>query len=287
MRGKHEYIDIVVVGYKSGDDIHRLMGDLGTMGRRPFQLHYFDNSENSRTLTSLWNDLAWRGRGQHIAFLNTDIRISPAWDIRLIEALERDRTIGVAIPRPVGHDWTALACPGAKPMDPTVEAIPPPPEAMERIAAYLEPEKGTCGFAECNAAFYTVLMRRDLWESLKGFDERYRFYGQDHDFQRRLRARTGRLAASVYGSGVWHQCGGSVKKAMGYVDFNDEMRQQGFVTEAIQEGILKEWDLMDDAGRAAVREDPKYNRMPLFPEMPEESEERTVVTGEEDRRDDA
>jgi hypothetical protein len=258
-------IDIVMVAYRSEADLPDVLEGLKTMSSLPHELHFHDNIGNTKTLTIAWNELASRGKAGYIVFLNTDIRLSPEWDARLVAGIERHADAGAVMPRPVGHDWQKL-------LDPTKEAYPdfnvaPPPthDAMRRLAdAWKDLDTDYSFGGGCNAAFYAVMIRRSAWEALKGFDERYRFYGQDHDFQRRLLSRFGKYAMGISSAPVWHRCGGSVRKAAerGEVDFNGEMRHCGAIGEATKNGSMLEWDLLTDADRLRIRSNPKYNRMP-------------------------
>jgi hypothetical protein len=74
----------------------------------------------------------------------------------------------------------------------------------------------------------------------------------------------GKAAVRVRCSPVWHRCAGSVHEAAvrGEVDFGAEMRHNGDMSHAVKSGRLREWDAMSDEERAAVRSDPRYNRMP-------------------------
>lgn len=257
-------IDVCVVAYRSEEDMPDLEIDLTLMSRHPIQLHLFDNTGNPKTLTIAWNDLARQGSAPYLAFLNTDIRISPGWDERLVDALEASKDVGVVLPMPVGHDWAVRSGLGNE--FPRESVCPTPVrEAMCRIseAAKGDPDLYSFGGA-CNAAFYAVLMKRSLFMDLKGFDERFRFYGQDHDFQRRVLARYGKYSIRVNRSVVWHRVSGSTMKASehGEVDFHNELVHLGKVTDATTTGKVSPWDKLSDEERAAVRLDPIYGQMP-------------------------
>lgn len=255
-------LDVVVVGYRSGEDWEALARDLPVMCALPFELHYFDNSENGKTLTVAWNDLARQGDAPYIAFLNTDIRISPEWDLRLSDALAKIPALGCALGNPVGHGWpTMLEPPGESFPDPAY-APAPPPEAMTTIAAKLKDNESFEHFPHRNAAFFAVMVRRRDWEALQGFDERFRFYGQDHDFQRRIGARLDMRVSRVNRAPIWHRCGGSIKKAAGSVNFGNELRHMGVLLKGIKEKRHVDWDRLSSEERKMVRKDLIYSRMP-------------------------
>jgi hypothetical protein len=259
-------IDIVMVAYRSEADLPDVLEGLKTMSALPHTLHFHDNIGNTKTLTMAWNELAARGCSEYIAFLNTDIRLSPDWDARLVAGLDRHVDAGVVMPKPVGHDWRTVLDP-SQPLYPDSSTAPAPThDAMKRLSALWKGQDGDYSFGGCcNAAFYTVVMRRSVWESLQGFDVRYRFYGQDHDFQRRLFHRFGKYAILIANAPVWHRCGGSVLKAKerGEVNFAAEMDHCGEIDAALADGQMKEWDLLNDVERAMIRFNQKYNRIPI------------------------
>lgn len=260
-----EAIDVCVVAYRSEEDLPALEADLTLMSRCDVRLHLFDNTGNPKTLTIAWNDLAAKGDAPYIAFLNTDIRLSPAWDERLVAGIQKHDGAGVVMPEPVGHDWPVLSGKGERDFSRSSVCPTPPRDAMSTISAKFEGRTDDYSFGgACNAAFYAVLLRRDFWNVMKGFDERFRFYGQDHDFQRRMLSRHNRYAIRVRSSAVWHRCAGSTTKAAerGEVDFQNELEHHGKTKDAIGSGRMKEWDLLSEEERRAVRQNALYAKMP-------------------------
>lgn len=254
-----------MVAYRSEADLPSVLEGLKTFNSFPHELHFHDNIGNTKTLTMAWNELASRGKADYIVFLNTDIRLSPEWDARLIAGIERHADAGAVMPRPVGHDWPKLVDPAKSAYPESNTAPAPPPEAMKHLADAWKDQENDYSFGgDCNAAFYAVMVRRSIFEALKGFDERLRFYGQDHDFQRRVMNRFGKYTIIIANAPVWHRCGGSVQKAAerGEVNFSAEMQHCGLITESLKNGSMLEWDILTDEERQKIHRNPKYNRMP-------------------------
>lgn len=256
-------LDIVIVAYRSEADLPSVLSGIETMTALRHKVHLFDNIGNPKTLTIAWNDLARQGFADYIAFLNTDIRLSPAWDLRAVEGLSRHDTVSI-MANPVGHDWPEVAFgEGPKYPDPAV-APAPTVEAMARIAMKWRDRRDDYGYGECNAPYFAVIVKREAWESLHGFDERFRFYGQDHDFQRRAYLKFGKPTVRVASSAIWHRCAASTREAAvrGEVDLNAEMVHCGKVMQQIASGSLKPWDQLSDMERQSVRRSTLYSRMP-------------------------
>ncbi len=254
-------VDVVVVGYKSGEDLECLIYDLSLMSTRPHRLFVFDNTGNPKTLTRAWNDLGMAGTSEFVAFLNTDIRISPDWDNRLARCLEERAEVGVAIGQPLGHDWPIFLDPPGKPYSTPSTAPAPTRECMTRASAKFAEDGTVYHFADCLAAFYAVMVKREYWMSLKGYDERFRFYGQDHDLQRRLKA-DGLKTVRVRSCPIWHRCYGSTMKAHGEVDFTNEMRHCDAMRTQVMGGVIPPWHKLSDREIAEVRANPLYNQIP-------------------------
>lgn len=254
-----------MVAYRSEADLPDVLEGLKTMSSLPHELHFYDNIGNTKTLTIAWNELASRGKADYIVFLNTDIRLSPGWDERLVDGIERHADAGAVMPKPIGHDWGKLLDPSREPYPDSSVAPAPTHDAMRQLAEAMKDDEGDYSFGGgCNAAFYAVMIRRSIWEALKGFDERFRFYGQDHDFQRRVMNRFGKYTIIIANTPVWHRCGGSVRKAAerGEVNFSAEMQHCGMVSELLKGGSILEWDILEDLDRQRIHANPRYNRMP-------------------------
>jgi len=258
-------LDIVMVAYHSEVDLPHVFTGLKTGSAYPHTLHFYDNFGNKKTLTIAWNDLAREGKAEYIVFLNTDIRLSPEWDRRLVEGMERHPDAAVVLPNPVGHGWPQTAGMKAPLYTDPIKAPAPTPGAMAAISEKWASNRNDISFGDdCNAAFFAVMVRRDLWEKMRGFDERFRLYGQDHDFQRRCFWRERRYSFRIASSAVWHRCAGSVRKAAssGEVNMQAEMVHCGETGRAIIQGKMPHWDHLSDAQRSSIRKDPRYNRMP-------------------------
>lgn len=251
-------VDVVVVGYRPGDETARLLREIPVLTKRPHKLHYFDNTGNPKNLSAAWNDLGRAGSAPFIAFLNPDIAISPEWDERMASCLESHPEAGAVLPSGVGGNGVFRLL--NKAVYPGRYGCPPSPEDMRALGAWAAQQSGLYAFSATDPApFWAVMMRRCDWESLKGFDERLRFYGQDHDMQHRLRKR-GLSTVMTFSCAVYNFGSLPTKRAMqfGDVNVNEEYHANGRVLPLLQDGRLAHWDTLTDGQRASVRGDPRY-----------------------------
>lgn len=250
-------LDIVVVAYRPGEETRRLLAELPRFTKAPYELHYFDNTGNPKNLSAAWNDLAAAGSAPFIVFLNPDISLSPEWDERLTKFLELHPEVGVVLPDPVGHppfkSVSGRTCPIAY-------RFPPSEEDMIALGQWAKTQEGFYAFTENDPApFFAAMMRRKTFEALFGFDERLRFYGQDHDVQHRLRIR-GLQTVRVYSCLLYNQVSVPTKKAIehGDIDINEEYRHIGRVLPYVKDGSLAAWDRLTPKERGLIRQDPRY-----------------------------
>lgn len=257
------HIDVVVVSYRSDEEVRTLTADLSESTVNPYTLHVFDNTGNPKTLTIAWNDLAAKGCGEYVAFFNPDIVICPEWDSMLLGAMGRRPDLGAVLPVSMGS-VRPVQCHGR--IVPGNWGDPPTLKDMGEIKAAIAGDDGVyiyCATDPC--AFFAVMMRRTIFERLKGFDERFTLYAQDHDMQDRIRGiglQTGALVSAPF----WHGGSLSTKRACenGEIHIQEEYVRIGQVLGPLRDGSLKRWHELSDVERSDVRGNPRYNRIARY-----------------------
>lgn len=252
-------VDIVVVGYRPGDETVRLLAEASALAGRDNALHYFDNTGNPKNLSMAWNDLALGGKRGFIAFLNPDIVVSPGWGDRMASCLERHPEVGAVLPSCVGGDGVFRLVNGVT--YPGQYSVPPTPGDMAAMAAWASDKEGHYVYGPGDMPpFWAVMMRRADWEGFNGFDERLRFYGQDHDMQERLRTK-GLQTVMLLSCPVFNFGSLPTKRAQQFneIDLNAEYHANGRVYPLLRDGRLPLWQALSDQDRAAVRGNPAYS----------------------------
>ena len=177
--------DAVVVAFESADGLTSCLESV----RGHTQLFVVDNASqdgsadlaeaagarvvrnaDNRGFAAAANQGAALGRAELILFLNPDATLAPAELAKLVRAFD-DPSVGAAGPRLVHPDGREQrACwPFPSPVRTWREAL---------------------GFASASIDFVVgacLLVRRDVFERLGGFDERFWLYGEEADLCRRLR----------------------------------------------------------------------------------------------------
>jgi hypothetical protein len=239
-------VDIVLVGYRSDMYLPRLRQDISNMSACKTAVHYFDNSRNSKTLSRLWNDLAAAGRGDYIVIMNPDIALCPDWDLRLVEAIDRNPDLAFATPDPFGSS------PTSEPM--------PSRQAMREISDERQIDDR---LTTDQLQFYVAAIRRDYWNKLRGVDERMRFYMSDSDAIHRALHSFCLRSVRVHSCPIWHRGSASTAEAIEKKELDQKVEYDTAfgVWREVREGRWKQWHDMTDQERADVRKHPVYSKM--------------------------
>lgn len=247
-------LDVVVVLYKPGELERRLLREVSAKTEVPHTFRVFDNSENEKNLSMAWNDMANEGHAPYVAFLHSDLVLSKGWESPLIHCLESDPSVGAALPNPARFDQIGRSFPLSD---------PPTDVQMEAWASWSRKAMvgKTLTFAvphECAVFFCTVVRRKDFI-ALKGFDERFRFVGNNHEFQWRLRDMKFRTVM-VHSSSVWHKDALSFRKAVDSGLFREDLEGEHWSKwkDLLLSGTEKKWHELGNVVRLAVRCDARF-----------------------------
>ena len=159
------------------------------------------------------NLAARKARGRYLLFVNPDAWIDEASLLRLVQALEADSELAVAAPRlryPNGSPqfvWsppTGVVGEAVQKLRNGFEGAACNHELLPRL---LRPLLGAGWFsAAC------LLIRRDAFEAVGGFDEGYFLYFEDADLGLRIH-RSGWRQRQIPGAEAWHVRGGATSGA--------------------------------------------------------------------------
>ncbi|MCA1709432.1 MAG: glycosyltransferase family 2 protein, partial [Actinobacteria bacterium] len=163
-------VSVVVVDNASTDGSADVAAALGVR-----VLRNQDNAGFARAA----NQGAAEGNGELILFLNPDARIKPAELEKLVNHLDRDPTQAVVGPRLVGLDGTEQRAwwPFPTARRAWVEAF----GGLRLAGRRLDRTEDGFVVGAC------LLIRRSVFEALRGFDERFWLYGEEADLCWRVR----------------------------------------------------------------------------------------------------
>jgi len=245
-------LDVFVITYRSEAYLPGLLADLKATSKVPHNLKVIDNTGNKTTLTALWNDLWKASSAEYIAFLNPDIKVSPGWDERLLECLQKRPEVGIAL----ANRYFAM---NGK----------PDLSYMTRVSGEYTNQTRYQDLGEHLEGFYAFMTRRSVLQSLNGFDERFRFYFADSNFQLRALKAFGLKTTQVNYCLIAHIGAVSTQEAdrLGEIDRQVEFRHVEETRAKMKSGSLKGWHELSEQERGAVRQDPSYSKMPLKGEV--------------------
>lgn len=214
-------ISVLIVNFNSGERLGRCLSCLRAQTFRDFDIIVVDNAstDNSIELSKSAGDEAWyveaggnigfaagsnlaakSATGEWLAFLNPDAYPQPDWLQELLAAAER-------YPWADAIGSTQLMANDPSRIDGAGDAYSifgAPYRSHFGWAAEALPLKDAECFAVCAAA---AMYRRDVFERLGGFDERFFCYGEDIDLGFRLRLAGGR-AVQARNAVVLHEGSG-------------------------------------------------------------------------------
>jgi hypothetical protein len=258
-------VDVVVAALWPGEDVGGCLQRVKARSKLPLRVHVLDASHDpsgAKTLSAAWNDLSRAGNAKYVAFVKTDVVLCRGWDRLLTACLEKHPEVGAVVPAFFGRERpVSLVAEGpAAPMPPGEPSVPD----LETLTEFAEMfDDVLYHYDECNAPFSVAMVRRETLGRLRGFDERFRLYGHDHDFQRRMLAHTRQLTASLRSCPAYTREGGASVESLiqTKADLGREYEHLKKARTTVLEG--SPWQELRGRARARIRRDPSYGRLPV------------------------
>ncbi len=167
-------VEIIVVRYNLPDIERQCIDSVLEHTKWRYRLTVVDNYKRKERLGVLWNELIEKSKCRFICLLNSDCIVTDGWLERMVHTFSFDQRIAI-----VGPSTNMCA-------------------TQQRIISELSPEDAH-SFAEKVArdfrgqwttselSGFCYLLRKDVWEALGGFSPEFRFYGQESEFNWRVR----------------------------------------------------------------------------------------------------
>jgi GT2 family glycosyltransferase len=191
-------IEILVIDNHSEDD------SIGTLrarfGHHP-QVRLLESNRN-RGYGGGNNYAARFARGEYLLIINPDNELEPTGLERMVETMERDRSIGILAPKLVFHDGRVRESARAFPtlFDVLIKRTFLQHLFRARLRHYLQADAPDVPLRETDWVVGACLfLRHDLFRELHGFDERFFLFFEDMDLCRRVKAMGKRV---VYASSI-------------------------------------------------------------------------------------
>ena len=167
-------VEIVVVRYNLFDVEQQCIESVLEHTRWPYRLTVVDNYERKERLGVLWNEFIGKSKCDFVCLLNSDCIVTEGWLERLVTTFSFDKRIAV-----VGPSTNMCAT------QQRIMVELPPERAHDYAKEVAERFRGQ--WTTCELSGFCYLLRKDVWEELGGFSPEFRFYGQESEFNWRVR----------------------------------------------------------------------------------------------------
>jgi len=207
-------LDILIVAYHAKAALSETLQSVALWTSPGYRLTVYDNSVKNLPLTWLWNNFIKQSRRPFVALLNPDIVLSAGWSLETLACMEEHPKCGVAAPitNNVFHsakfgaaaDQAFLPAEGKEISDKLAE------KSLPRFSFFTDFQA---------APGHCLVIRREAWEMVSGFDFRIPFAGNDYDFNDRI-VKASMLLGICAKAACYHKWGQSIKEgtALGTFD---------------------------------------------------------------------
>jgi len=168
-------LEIIIVKYGLADYERETVEQVMRTVSIPYHLTVYDNYPLDENLSVVWNRLIKRSNAEFVLLLNNDTVPRDKWAEKLLGAMKNEKVGAVgAISNKAGAHQGGFS---GEVEDKTVECT--------------------------TLSGFCMLIRKEAFDDVGGFDERYKLYGEDSDFALRLR-KAGWKLLTHYGAYVYH-----------------------------------------------------------------------------------
>lgn len=212
--------------------------------KRKFPVRIFRNSENKGYGAAI-NQAAKKAKGKYLLISNTDTVYAKNALKRLVLELSRNPKIGIIGPKMVDENGETLLTKSRNPLFPltvfiysSLKNLP----LFKSIRDWFHYGKNTTNVDVVGGA--SMLVSRDLFERVKGFDERFFLFFEEADLCMRIK-KEGYTIKYFSGVSVEHGVGKSLQdKEIIRIHFEHSRfkfveKHQGFITAVISEGLIR------------------------------------------------
>ena len=148
-------LEIIIVKYNLRDYENETISQVLETVKIPYHLTVYENYERDGNLSTVWNDLIRRSDAEFIILLNNDTVPSKDWVENLLDIL-KDKKVGAV--GPISN------------------------RAGGFQGGHKRAQKYPMVVEASMLSGFCLSFRKETWEEVGGFDERYKLYGEDSQF---------------------------------------------------------------------------------------------------------
>jgi GT2 family glycosyltransferase len=198
-------VRIIFIRYKLPEIEEKAINLIKEYTKYPYELIDHDNGAKNENLSYLWNKYTKEFSGDWICLLNNDVFVREGWLENLMKVALTYPNVGIVGP---STDFTSS-------IQHTINTPELAKEHKGEVASVID----LTGFC--------YIYSKKVWEKVDGFDEDFKFYGQEQAFNRKVKYHGYKLYW-VKGVFVNHLHSESARQAEARGEFNYlEARKQG------------------------------------------------------------
>lgn len=207
-------LDIFIVSYHAKAALSEALQSVALWTSPGYRLTVYDNSVKNFPLTWLWNKFIEKSERQFVAILNPDVVLSAGWASETLACMKDHPECGVSAPLSNcpfhSSKFSEVQIPAFLPAEGQAVADNLSEKSLERFSFFKEYEA---------APGYCMVIRKEAWEKVSGFNEGIPFAGNDYDFNMRVAEKSMPLGICAKAA-CYHKWGQSIKEGQALGTFN-------------------------------------------------------------------
>jgi len=153
-------VEIIIIKYTVNDSIKKFedqtIKSVLSHTEEPYHLKIWQNKTKDENLSVIWNKLIQNSPADYVCLLNSDVLVENRWLQKLLEVFDQEN----------------------------VGAVGPVTNACG-IRQQIQPKGNGTENAKTLSGFCMAFPKK-VWEEVGGFDEKYKLYGEDSDFCKKI-----------------------------------------------------------------------------------------------------
>lgn len=175
-------MDILIVAYHVREALAECLASIAKFSMLGYRLTVYENGQHNYPLTWLWNRFIEKSNREFVVMMNPDILVGPGWDTETIACMREYPDCATASPI-TNSPPNREALPHVIPDNASIGDLEP---LTAKLKELFKDQRFYMSQDHRMTSGHCLVIRREAWIKVNGFDENFPFAGNDYDFTRRL-----------------------------------------------------------------------------------------------------